>query len=143
MKKNGKNYLMTMIGVVLAFVGLLLVKNTKNPTDFMKTLPYIMIGVGCGLFGNGLGNLIRKNVMDSNPEARKQQQIMEQDERNVMIADKARAKSFQIMTFVYGAVIMAMALMNVDMKVILILVTTYLFIHIISIYYRVQYEKQM
>ena len=106
-------------------------------------LPYICIGVGCGIFGHGMGNLINSRIMSNRPDIKKQMEIEQKDERNIVIQNQAKAKAYDMMIFVFGALMICFALMNVDLMVILMLVSCYLFIAGYSIYYRVQYEKEM
>lgn len=47
------------------------------------------------------------------------------------------------MTFVFGALMLAFALMGVDMVATLLLVFAYLFVHGYAIYYRCKYNEEM
>ena len=64
-------------------------------------------------------------------------EIEQKDERHIAIQNQAKAKAYDMMIFVFGALMICLALMNVDMLVILILVTSYLFVVGYSIYYRI------
>lgn len=55
MKKN-LSLIISFIGIVSIAGGLLLIKTLENPNEFILTLSYICIGVGCGVFGHGMGN---------------------------------------------------------------------------------------
>ena len=46
----------------------------------MKTLPYVLVGIGCGMFGHGIGDLINKKVTAKNTELAKQIEIDQKDE---------------------------------------------------------------
>ena len=70
-------------------------------------------------------------------------EIEQKDERNIAIQSQAKAKAYDLMIFVFGALMICLALMNVDMLVILILVTSYLFVVGYGIYYRIKYDKEM
>ena len=59
MKKRQYNYIYVFIGLVLLGVGLYLTKSVANPQGVMRALPYVMIGLGCGIFGQGMGDLIQ------------------------------------------------------------------------------------
>ena len=48
-----------------------------------------------------------------------------------------------MMTFVFGALMVSFALMEVDMVAVLLLVFTYLFVHGSALYYRFQFDKEM
>lgn len=60
-----------------------------------------------------------------------------------MIANCAKAKAYEMMVYVFGALMISFALMRVDMIVILLLVFAYLFVVAYGIYYRVKYDKEM
>lgn len=61
--KKAKNYVILVIGVILLITGLYLVKTTYlSPGAFMTALPYVCIGVGCGAFGHGMGNIISNKI---------------------------------------------------------------------------------
>lgn len=143
MKKNHIDYFITVIGLVLFGAGLYFVKTLTNPQGIMQTLPYICIGVGCGIFGHGLGNIISRKAIKSSPHIQKQMEIEKGDERNIAIGNRAKAKAYDMMVFVYGAVTLSFTLMGIDMVAILMLVLSYLFVIFYGIYYRCKYEKEM
>lgn len=141
--KKTKNYIMTVLGIVLVLLGLYFIKSVDNPKEFLLALPYVCIGVGCGAFGYGMGNLVSDKAIQNYPDIKRQKEIEEKDERNIAISSRAKAKAYDIMTFVFGALMVSFALMGVDMIPILLFVFTYLFIQGYAIYYRCKYEKEM
>ena len=70
-------------------------------------------------------------------------EIEKRDERNVAVSSRAKAKAYDVMTFVFGALMVAFALMNVGLVPIVMLVSAYLFVEITAIWYHAQYEKEM
>ena len=90
-----------------------------------------------------MGNLISDKAIQNYPDIKRQKEIEEKDERNIAISSRAKAKAYDIMTFVFGALMVSFALMGVDMIPILLFVFTYLFIQGYAIYYRCKYEKEM
>lgn len=143
MNKKLIDYSMVIIGILLLVGGLVLIKLIETPQGIFIALPYMCIGVGCGIFGHGMGNLINSRIMSNHPDLKKQMEIEQKDERNISIKNSAKAKAYDMMIFVFGALMICFALMNVDMMVILMLVSCYLFVVGYSIYYRVKYEKEM
>ena len=143
MIKMNKNYIIATIGFMLLAIGLYLVKSVDNPQGIIQALPYVCIGIGCGLFGQGIGNIISQKAIQNNPEVQKQMDIEKNDERNIAIGNRAKGKAFDIMTFVFGALMIAFALMDIELVAILLLVFAYLFIHGCAIYYRWKYDKEM
>ena len=65
------------------------------------------------------------------------------DERNQAIADRAKGKAFDRMTFVYAALMLTFALMEVELAAVLLLVAAYLFVEFSAVDYRCKLEKQM
>ena len=143
MKKRQYNYIYVFIGLVLLGVGLYLTKSVANPQGVMRALPYVMIGLGCGIFGQGMGDLIQKRALKNSPEILKQQEIEQKDERNVEISTRAKSKAYDMMVFVFGALMVAFALMGVDFVAVLLLVFAYLFVVGYGVYARCKLEKEI
>lgn len=143
MKKQVKDYLITAIGILLFGTALILMKAFDNPQGVMRTLPYVCLGFGCGIFGHGMGNIISSKTMKRYPDIQKQLEIDTNDERNIAIANRAKAKAYDMMIFVFGALMVSFALLGIDMEVVLLLVSAYLFVIGYDIYYRSKYDKEM
>lgn len=143
MKKSGVDYLITFLGLCLLGVGLFLVKTFSEPQGIMRALPYVLVGVGCGAFGGGMGNLINRRILKNSPDLQKQKEIEENDERNVAIANRAKAKAYDTMVYIFGALMLSFALMGVDMAAVLLLVCAYLFVIGCGVYYRCKYDREM
>ena len=143
MKKSVLSVLYIVLGLGLAVSGLLLVKCLSNPTGIMETLPYIMAAIGCGIFGSGVGSMVNQRVLKKAPEVAKKMEIETKDERNVMIANMAKAKAFDIMTYVFGGLMLTYALLDQSVTYTVLLVMAYLFIHGCGIYYRIKYDKKL
>ncbi len=143
MKKNAGNYGMVILSLVLLATGMVLLKAITAPQGIMQTLPYICIGLGCGLFGGGMGGILGNRALQNHPEIRKQKEIEEQDERNRAISDRAKARAYDLMIFVFGALMISFGLMNVELRAILLLVFAYLFVAGYGIYHRCKLEKEM
>lgn len=134
---------MSVIGFMIFGVGLVLIKLVPDADGVLKILPYLCIGVGAGIFGGNLGTAIQNKTVLNNPQAAKQVEIEQKDERNQAISNKAKARAYDLMIYVYAAILLAFALMQVDMYVILILVTVYLFFVFTNVYYLTKYHKEM
>ena len=141
MKKT--DFLFTVMGVLLAVTGGILVKTLENPQGILLTLPYVLLGAGCGMFGYGMSNIISQKAVSKDEKLQKQLAVEEKDERNIAISNKAKAKAYDFMTFTFGILLLILTLMNTDMIALLLLVAAYLSVHIYAIYYRFKYEKEM
>lgn len=143
MKKVGIDYIFTAIGMILLVTGLLLVKALDNLQGFMLVLPYILFGIGCGIWGYGMGNIISRRALKSSPEIQKQLEIEKTDERNIAIANRAKAKAYDMMIFLFGALMLTFALRGVDVIALLLFLFAYLFVQGYGVYYRCKYGKEM
>ncbi|MEH6996091.1 hypothetical protein V7075_25885 [Neobacillus drentensis] len=138
-----KNYILTIVGVGLFAGGLYFIKTIENPQGLLGALPYICVGLGCVIFGHGIGEIILQHAMKRAPEAAKQLEIDKKDERNLAIANQAKAKAYDMMVFVFGALLLSFALMGIDLLVLLLFVFTYLLIIVYSTYYRFKFNKEI
>ena len=137
------DYFFAVVGVLLAVTGVFLVMTLENPQGILLTLPYVLLGAGCGMFGYGMSNIISKKVISKDEKLQKQLAVEEKDERNIAISNKSKAKAYDFMTFMFGILLLILTLMNTDMIALLLLVAAYLSVHIYAIYYRFKYEKEM
>ncbi len=138
--KKGVFFALSVMGLVLIASGLYYLKSATQVQGLMKVLPYYCIGIGCGAFGHGAGQLI---ALKSGGNIQKQIEIERRDERNITIINRAKGKAFDAMIYIFGALIVSFGLMNLDLYVILTLVFAYLLVAGISIYYRCKYDKEM
>lgn len=141
--KKSIDYAVIAIGGILLALGLYLAIAKSESKGIMLALPYVCVGLGCGVFGHGMGNIISKKTMKIDPKLAKQQEIDRNDERNVAINNRAKAKAYDCMTFVFGALVLSFALMNSDLIATLLMVFAYLFVHGYAIFYRCKYDKEM
>jgi hypothetical protein len=140
--KIGKGLLLLMVGLLLFACGIWLIRTETNLEGTLLTLPYILIGLGCGMFGHGLGNIVEVIVKRKYPELRKRDEINAKDERNIMVSSRAKSKACDLMGYVYAALLLAFALMGTSFKVLIPMVVVYLFVNGYSIYWRVRFEKE-
>lgn len=145
MKKNKNRMyaLLSTIGVILFATGFVLIKLLQDVEGILSTLPYICIGIGAGVFGHNLGELIKNLAVRKDPQAAKQIEIEAKDERNIAISNKAKAKAYDLMLMISGALMLAFALMQIDIYIILTFVAAYLFVVFIFVYYLWKYQKEM
>ena len=132
-----------LLGLALALLGLFWVKTWQVPQGILRTLPYVCIGLGCGLFGQGVGSLYNRHVMRCYPDVAQRQQVEVNDERNIALTNRAKAKGYDCMTVVFGALMVAFALMGAAFTFIVPLVVAYLFVVGSAVYYRIRFEKEM
>jgi hypothetical protein len=134
-----KNYILTILGVGLFASGLYFIKTIEDSHAF----PFIFVGLGCVIFGHGMGEILLQRAMKGDTAAAKQLEIDMKDERNLAIANQAKAKAYDMMVFVFGALLFSVALMGIDLQVLLLFVFTYMLIIGYSTYYRFKFNKEM
>ena len=142
MSRATKQYILTIAGILCFITGLVSLKAIAEPQGVLQVLPYLCIGIGCGVFGHGAGEIAANRAYAKNPQLRKQMEIEKQDERNIAIANQAKAKAYDSMLYVLGAVMIAFALMNVQTTTILLLVGAYLLVVGVFIFYLNKYQKE-
>lgn len=141
--KKTKDCFIIICGSALLIAGFILVKKASFPNPAVAMLPYVMIGFGCGLFGYGLSRLLTHLAIRNAPEAKRAIRTEQNDERNQIISNRAKAKSFDLMLFVFGALLLSLALMKTELNIVVLLVCGYLFVCGCSLYYRYKYSREM
>lgn len=143
MKQVRKEIVWIVVGVVLWGIAVLLLRQNPGNSGFWRALPYVCLGVGAGLLGQGIGQMVQRKALQSDPELARQQEIEAGDERNIQLAQRAKAKAFDLMVFVFSALLLVFALMGVEMTALLLLVAAYLLVQGYAVYCRVKLEKEM
>lgn len=144
MKRNKSVFiegLLAFLGAGLVIIGFLIFKN--NRTENIGIFPYIMIALGCGVFGHNTEKIIKYFSLKNHEDLRRQIRIDENDERNILIAEKSKAKAYDLMIYLFAAVLMIFSLMGVDKLQIIIIVALYLSIQLYGLYWRNKLEKEM
>ena len=141
MKRKGFYRLLAAGGLAGMAAGLMLLR--ACPEGAARTAFYLMVGLGSGVFGHGAGMLLSFRAVKNAPDAARQLEIERKDERNRAIADRAKARAYDAMVFIFGAVMLSLALMEVDLAALLLVVCAYLFVVGIGCYYRVRYQREM
>lgn len=145
MKNNSyvKFIALAVLGFVMLVAGIVLAISLPDTQGIMRTLRYILIGVGSGIFGGSSGHAISSHRLQKDPNLAKQKEVSIKDERNIAISNKAKAKAYDLMMMVYSALILVFALMQVDMYVVLTLVAAYLLVIFSMVFYFNKYNKEM
>jgi hypothetical protein len=144
-KRNnkGKYIILCIFGAALLACGITMAVLITNATGIMVTLPYIILGIGAGVFGTGVGELCKMHVLNKKRKIAKQLEIEEKDERNKIISNMAKAKAYDLMLYVYAAMLLVFVLVQAPLYVILSMVGMYLFLVVIFICYVAKFNKQM
>ena len=127
-------------GILLLAGGLVLLRMGGDG----QVLPYLMLGAGCGVFGYGAGELAAGAAARKDPQMARQLAIEQQDERNRAIADRSKAKAYDLMLYLFAALMVAFSLIpDTPLPVILLMVAGYLLVVAFQIYWLVRLNKEM
>ena len=91
------------LGALMAGAGIWMAREFAQAQGLMAALPYVLIGLGCGAFGYGAGAAANAMVARRYPDVARDKEIEEKDERNVAIANRAKARALDSMYYVFGA----------------------------------------
>lgn len=138
MSRETRYYLLTGLGALFFIIGCV----SLVMYSVSQVVPYLCIGVGCGAFGHGVGEIATNRALKKDPQLRKQIEIEKQDERNIAITNQAKAKAYDMMLYVFGALMIVFALMNKTMTATLLLVGAYLLVVGVFIFYMNKYQKE-
>lgn len=143
MNKTTLSYFITVLGLSLLGSGLYLIKAIPDSQGVMQVLPYLCVGIGCGIFGHGMGNIISYKAIKRCPDAEKQLEIERKDERNIAIGNRAKAKAYDMMIYAFGSLLLIFAFMGIDLSAVLLFVSAYIFVVSCGVYYRIKYDREM
>ncbi len=103
----------------------------------------ILLGTGAGVIGASISKLYFINLEKKNPEIIKENEIELQDERNVLIRQRAKAKSADITQWLIMLVAYLEIFVNAPLWIILVTVGIFVLYNIIQIYYINKFNKEM
>lgn len=129
--------LLLLVGLALVGVGGFVLID-----DAQQTLHGVCIGVGAGLSGLSIAKLISAVLLLRHPE-QAQEQMEETDKCAAIISDKAKGKGFDAMSLIYGTAMLICVLLDASIAIILVMVTAYLMVYAVQVYYLAKYAKEM
>lgn len=142
-KKTKGQYILTIVGFILFVTGIVLVILFSESQGIMRTLPFICLGIGAGFCGGGLGSIIKSRQILKDPQLAKKIEIDTKDERNITIANKAKAAAYNFTLLIFAALVMFLSLVQVEAYITLIFVGAYVVIISLNIYFLIKYHKEM
>lgn len=137
-KKDIRYLVLFIVGIVLLGIGGLAIRGTSS-----KLGAGVLIVLGAGLFGMSVGELIRLWLIDKAPKYQQKIAIEKNDERNIIINNKAKVKAFDLMLTVHSTLILIVALLKTDLLLTLLLAGAYLLILAVYVACLVKYQKEM
>ena len=103
----------------------------------------ILLGTGAGVIGASIAKLYFISLEKKNPDMIKENEIELQDERNVLIRQRAKAKSADITQWLIMIIAYLEIFVNAPLWIILLTVGIFALYNIIQIYYINKFNKEM
>ena len=103
----------------------------------------ILLGTGAGVIGASIAKLYFISLENKNPDIIKENEIELKDERNVLILQKAKAKSADIIQWLIMVIAYLTILVNAPLWITLLTVGIFVLYNIIQIYYINKFNNEM
>ena len=131
------------IGTVVAVVGTaVMALGLFLMSRMSAALPGVLVGLGAGALGAGLSGVLTDVLSRKYPDMAGKT-VEQQDERNVAINHRAKARAYDCMVYVFGALMVTFALMNASITMILLLIGAYMIVVGCRIGFAAHYNKIM
>jgi hypothetical protein len=137
LKKKSFYIIVLILGIILLCISFLL------KGEELKLISGLFMGIGAGLFGMSIANIVMKNIEEKNPEAMKQKEIEFKDERNTIIRNRAKAKAGDIIHWCIMGLAYITIIIKAQLWVTFITIFVCIFYHILSAYFMIKYRKEM
>ena len=103
----------------------------------------ILLGTGAGVLGANIAKLYFINLEKKNPDIVKENEIELKDERNILIRQRAKAKSADITQWLIMLIAYLEIFVNAPLWIILVTIGIFVLYNIIQIYYINKFNKEM
>lgn len=142
MKKNRiwLYILLTVMGASSIYIGgFVLVEEN------LKMISGLCIGIGAAVFSISIGNLIGALILSKTQydEILRKKNILVNDERNIRIREKVRAKINQVVIYVLSVIIIVMGFMRINIIAIIMVASVFLIEFVLAIALTGYYSKRM
>lgn len=138
--KHYKHHLCIIAGIVFILIGFIFMSNSY---DLYETFPYVFIGLGIGVLAYGTGEFFYNKLKLHKNDYVEIVEIEREDERNLSIIEKANAKAFQLMIYVFAVLIILFAIVNVNKYITLSLTVVYVTIFLSKFYFIYKLQHKM
>ena len=135
MQKKSMFYITAIIISVIMIIGSQFVELNSHAG--------ILLGTGAGVLGANIAKLYFINLEKKNPDIVKENEIELKDERNILIRQRAKAKSADIMQWLIMLIAYLTIFVNAPLWITLLIVGIFVLYNIIQIYYINKFNKEM
>lgn len=108
-----------------------------------RELSGLCIGMGAGLFGMSIAQLITIWTIEKRPQIRRQMEIDARDERTRLINDMARSKAFRAMEFMFPFAVVSILWGWMSAAALLVIIGVYVIGWVTYFLYLGKYAKEM
>ncbi len=141
--KNKQKFIVLITAILTSIFGFVAMIIFKDLEGVYRVIPYVMIGVGCGISGGIGGELLSSRVKKKNPELAEMISIEQNDERNIMIKHKAKSKVLDAIIWLLLPMYIGLAFVDNGIIGIIILIT----LNVLGVFYMSflisKYNKEM
>ncbi len=145
-KSKSYHLISLFLGIVLLTASLLCrLKGINNllSLQHLKAISGILLGVGAGLTGMSISNLIMNRMLEKDPQLKRKNEIEYKDERNSSIRNHAKAKSADIIQWFIMGIAYLTILIGTPLWVTLIVVVVFTLYHGLTAYFTLKYQNEM
>ena len=146
MKTKSYHVITLLLGIALLCASLLCrldgIKNLINLQQ-LKAISGILLGVGAGLIGMSISNLIMNRMLEKDPKLKRKNEIEFKDERNISIRNHAKAKAADIIQWFIMGIAYLTILIGSPIWVTLLIVVVFMLYHGLTAYYVSKYQNEM
>lgn len=128
-------YITFLIVSIIMMIGRLFVES--------KSISVLLLGISAGILGACIVKLYFINFEKKNPKVIKENEIEFKNERNVLIRQRAKAKSADITQWLIMAIVYLTIIVNAPLWITLVTVAIFVLYNIMQIYYINKFNKEM
>lgn len=136
-KKTYFHILQLLTGICLLTLSILI------KTEISKPISGVLLGVGGGLLGLGIIGLVTNHIESRNPAMKKNKEIEDNDERNILIRHRAKARAGDITQWLIMAIAYVTILISAPLWVTLFVVCVFVFYNVTGILLMNKYQNEM
>lgn len=128
---------------MMTFALVLVIVSIIYSDSMAKQIGGLCIGIGSGLFGVGISNLVMIRYFNKNPKFKEQNVIEMEDERNIMIRSKAMAKAGKIVHYLILVLVFVTILIKAPLWVTLLGLGVFLMQDVLYFYFIHKLSKEI
>ncbi|MCI8597419.1 MAG: hypothetical protein HFJ10_03105 [Lachnospiraceae bacterium] len=137
-KKKKTLFILGIIaGLIVQFIGITV------GAEHLRMISGICIGIGAVLFSLAINGLYRLSFEKEFPEAVRQEKIEQEDERNIQIRNRAKARSSDIIRWVLIGIGWLNFLIRGSLWITLALIGVFVLVYVLDWFYMDKYQREM